>query len=302
MGVLACTTGKPFRATVAPSPILNLIYVTIMAKKCYRGVFIIGDRKIFQIKYVVSGDVIECYRYEKNQFKGFEPNNTSGKNKHGINEDLNRVKSMSRARKEVMRSINANRDLDKFFTLTFAENITDLDYSNKLFKDFIKRLNYNVFKSKKSLIKYVAVIEFQERGAVHYHVLANLPYIVQRELQDIWGHGFVWINKIKGDADRFGSDQCDNVGAYVCKYMTKDNKDERLKGRNTYLMSRNLDRPVEVYVGINEKDLLEQVYGLDVCLCVCSSAYNNEYTGTVIYNQYNLKRIKNQLKNKGIRE
>ena len=76
------------------------------------------------------------------------------------------------------------------------------------------------------------------------------------------------VNKIKGDKERFGSSECDNVGAYVCKYMTKDNEDPRLVGRKSYLMSRNLDKPQEIYVGINEKDLLQQVYNLD-CIEKC---------------------------------
>lgn len=197
-----------------------------------------------------------------------------------------------------MRSINSNPDLNKFLTLTFEDNITDLDYSNSEFKKWVKRVNYHCFKSKKSIMKYVAVIEFQKRGAVHYHVLCNLPYVDVNEFQKIWGHGFIKLNKIKGDPERFGSSECDNVGAYVCKYMTKDNEDKRLEGRKSYLMSRNLNKPEVLYVGIDEKDLLAQVYGFDDAINTyvnktsqLSSIYHNDYTGVVVYNQYNLKRI-----------
>jgi hypothetical protein len=260
------------------------------------------EKKIYQIKYVVSGSVIERYTYEKNQFVGFEPKNKNGKNKNGITTSENRAFSLGRARKIVMRTINSNPCLNKFLTLTFEENITDLDYANNELKKWIKRVNYQVFKTKKSEMKYVAVIEFQKRGAVHYHILCNLPYIDVNSLAETWGHGFIKLNRIKGDKGRFGSDECDNVGAYVCKYMTKDNDDERLIGRNTYLMSRNLDKPQEIYVGINEKDLLQQVYGLDdgvnlgslTSKANFSSMYTNDYTGTVVYNQFNLKRMKKQ--------
>ena len=178
--------------------------------------------------------------------------------------------------------------------------MTDLDYANNEFKNWVKRVNYQVFKTKKRVMKYVAVIEFQKRGAVHYHVLCNLPYVDADSLAKIWGHGFIKINKIKGDKKRFGSSECDNVGVYVCKYMTKDNDDKRLVGRKSYLMSRNLDKPQEIYVGINEKDPLEQVYGLDNAIGSVlsktnfSSCYSNDYIGTVIYNQFNLKRMRNQ--------
>lgn len=57
---------------------------------------------------------------------------------------------------------------------------------------FIQRLKYKFGKD----IKYLAVIEFQQRGAVHYHVLSDIPYIKQDELQDLWGQGFVFINAI----------------------------------------------------------------------------------------------------------
>lgn len=258
------------------------------------------ERKIYQVKYVISGDVIERYTYEKNQFIGFEANNKKGKNKNGVNSKENRAVTMSRARKTVMRAINSNPCLDKFLTLTFEENVTDLDYANAEFKKWVKRVNYNVFKTKKSVMKYVAVIEFQKRGAVHYHVICNLPYVEADDLAQMWGHGFIKINKIKGDKERFGSTECDNVGAYVCKYMTKDNDDERLKERRSFLMSRNLDKPQEVYVGLDEKDLLAQVYNLD-CIEKCyinksnfHSSYYNEYTGVIIYDQFNLKRMKIQ--------
>lgn len=258
------------------------------------------DRKIYQTKYVVSGDIIERFTYEKNQYVGFESKNKNGKNKNGIAKADNRAFSLGRAKKVVIRTINSNSCLDKFLTLTFEENITDLDYSNNEFKKWIDRVNYQVFHTKKREMKYVAVIEFQKRGAVHYHILCNMPYIDTNELAKIWGHGFIKLNKIKGDKKRFGTSECDNVGAYVCKYMTKDNEDPRLVGRNSYLMSRNLDKPQEIFVGTNEKDLLQQVYGFDDAFISAltksdfASIYTNEYTGTVIYNQFNLKRLRNQ--------
>lgn len=260
-------------------------------------------KKIYQVRYVISGDIIEQYTYEKNQYKGFESNNKKGKNKGSVSSVENRKQTLSRARKEVMRTINSNPDLNKFLTLTFEENVKDLDFSNNELKKWVKRVNYHCFHTKKSKMKYVAVIEFQERGAVHYHILCNLPYVDIKEFEKIWGHGFVKLNRIKGNKDVYGSSECDNVGAYVTKYMTKDNDDIRLVGRKSYLMSRNLDKPKTVYVDINEKDLLAQVYGFGDAInatatnsSILSGIYINEYTGTVIYNQYNLKRMRNQRK------
>ena len=73
-------------------------------------------------------------------------------------------------------------DKDKFFTLTFENNETDIQKCDKEFKKFIQRLKYT-YKLKD--FKYLAVIEFQERGAVHYHIICNLPYVPQKELQEL---------------------------------------------------------------------------------------------------------------------
>lgn len=262
--------------------------------------------RLYSVKYIISGDIIEKYTYQKRQKLGTNSNKNTGKNSDGLNTEKNRAESLSNARKKVMRTINANRDLNKFLTLTFEECVTDLDYSNNELKKFIKRLNYRIFKTKKSLIKYIAVIEFQDgkrrddkkgRGAVHYHMLLNIPYVDVSKIEQLWTHGFVKLNKIKGDKKRFGSSECDNVGAYVCKYMTKDNDDDRLRKRKSYLMSRNLNKSEIVYFENEKKDLLQQVYSLDSFdNSSISSSYINEYTGLVLYNQYNLKRIKNQSK------
>jgi len=259
------------------------------------------EKKVYQKKYVISGGIIEQYVYEKNQFVGFEAKNKGGKNTGGLMVEENRGVTLGRARKTVVRAINSNPCLNKFLTLTFEENVTDLNYTNDEFKKWVDRVNYHVYKTKKRVMKYIAVIEFQKRGAVHYHVLCDMPYVDVGELAEIWSHGFIRLNRIKGNKKAYGSDECDNVGAYVCKYMTKDNTDKRLVGRKSFLMSRNLDKPIEVYVDINEKDLIAEVYGFVDAIQAqiehrpaVTGAYTNDYTGTVIYNQYNLKRMKKQ--------
>ena len=70
-----------------------------------------------------------------------------------------------------------------------------------------------------------------------------MPYIAAEQLAEIWGNGFIKIERI---------DEIDNVGAYITKYMTKDNIDERLKGKKCYTMSKGLNTPT-VYT--NEKEI-----------------------------------------------
>lgn len=180
---------------------------------------------------------------------------------------------------------NFNAEYSKFFTLTFADNKTDVKECNYIFMKFIQRLKWKFGKD----IKYLAVVEFQNRGAVHYHCLSNIPYIPQEELQDLWGQGFVYINAIS---------HVDNVGAYIVKYMTKDNTDERLQGLKAYLYSRNLQKPEEI-INHNladfeklEKKIIDR-YDLDNIKPIYNTTYDTEMLGSCTYNQYNLKREQN---------
>lgn len=118
---------------------------------------------------------------------------------------------------EIARLVDENFDHNtKFLTLTFKENMQNIDATNDEFKKFIKRLNYQLFKTKKSRIKYLATWEKQKRGAIHYHIiLFSFPYVPHERLMDIWGHGLIWINKIDVDA-------AENRGRYVSKYFDKD--------------------------------------------------------------------------------
>lgn len=150
------------------------------------------------------------------------------------NININRHDAIVRARRKLMMLIQANfKNDDKFITLTFRENVSDLNIANYEFKKFIERLKYEY-----GNFKYVAVIEFQKRGAIHYHMLASLPIIKKSELAAIWRNGFVKINNIK---------EVDDLGAYLIKYMTKNKDIWKLAREKSYLCSKNLKRPVFLY-------------------------------------------------------
>lgn len=188
---------------------------------------------------------------------------------------------MYRARSTLRRLINANAyQLTKFITLTFSENVKDVRVANNCFTGFIKRLKYYLKKNNSADLKYIAVIEFMKNGRVHYHMLSNIPYIENSKLRKIWGNGYVKINKM---------DKVDNVGAYVCKYMSKQEVgDSRLKGEKSYFTSRNLDKPVEIHDTEEIKRLLGQEGVMEKL--VFSSEFQNEYLGKVEYRQFNFNR------------
>lgn len=133
---------------------------------------------------------------------------------------------------------------DSFLTLTFAENVTDVAWANRQFKNFIKRLNYHVNGTKSSSLRYLAVWERQKRGAVHYHVcLFGIRYVPAYVIEDVWGHGNIDIRAISDTADGSPLNHVSNIGLYVSKYFTKADAGERCKHR--YFTSRNLVKPLE---------------------------------------------------------
>lgn len=233
-------------------------------------------------KIIVSGDVVEVYEYSEPILEGYNIKNyhKCGRCFEASEEDkqINRGKVFSRAKRDVRRLINANiGEFSKFITLTFRENMTDIKKANYEWKKFKQRLETKIGYK----LQYLAVIEFQKRGAIHYHcVMFNLPYIKNKDLSSIWGNGFVKINNI---------DKVDNVGAYVCKYMTKTD-DDRLLGQKMYFTSRGLEKPVE----IKEKERVETLASaLPSSLLTFETTYENDYN-TIVYKQYNLSSLINQ--------
>lgn len=200
---------------------------------------------MYQEKLIISGSRVELYKYEapvksgvkrkkkrivkrRTQEQVIEQVKKSEESNYKM--EVMRFSSLRRTRARITKLINANEDLQTFITLTFKENITDLREANIVFKKFILRLKY----SHKNL-KYLAVPEFQKRGAVHYHVLVNIDYLDNSKLAEIWQQGFVMINKVK---------HVNNLGLYVSKYICKDLFDVRYFGMRKILCSKNLEQPM----------------------------------------------------------
>lgn len=165
----------------------------------------------------------------------------------------------------IARIIDCNFDHNtKFMTLTFKEKIENVTYTNYEFSKYIKRLNFYLYHVKKQCLKYIAVWEKQKRGAIHYHIiLFDLPFIKTKKLQEIWGHGFVKINKIDVDSK-------DNRGRYVSKYFSKDIDDKTYK-QKSFFKSQNLIMPIttrmtqhELFDFSNENVVFSKIYSRKV--------------------------------------
>ncbi|NCC55297.1 MAG: hypothetical protein EOM11_07445, partial [Erysipelotrichia bacterium] len=186
--------------------------------------------------------------YEKEDFVDCESVNSKGRQSSQLFDDEienKKVSSSSLARSISLLHDYANANESEwltFITLTFAENIIDINLANKKFNCFVKcmRRSFPDF-------KYLGVPEFQKRGAVHYHLLTNLVkgselLPLQKGTNDkydvkYWSYGFSSVFDLKNTDDNF------NVVAYICKYFYKD-FDNRLFGRTKILKSNNLKKPL----------------------------------------------------------
>ena len=217
---------------------------------------------------------------------GYERINIFGGGKRdgdGLYSEENYQQTQKARRDNIRRLITQNFDLnDKFVSLTFAENMTDISKANYEFKKFVVRM-----KRKYPNFEYVAVIEFQKRGAIHYHMVCNLPYVPNEEFAKIWKQGFIKINKIS---------HVDNIGAYVTKYMNKNLDDDRLRGKQAYNRSRGLIEPQE-FREWKPDEVLEMdkiVKELKGKSASYSAKYETENAGKIVYLQFNTERQENQ--------
>lgn len=235
-------------------------------------------RKIYT-KYRFAGSVLEVKTYDSLNIK-------SGGKKDGIGEfkEQNYQATNKHRREQILWLALTNFDnRDKFITLTFKDEIRDVKEANRRFKQFVQRMRY-----KYSDFKYLAVIEFQDKnrgGVVHYHMLAKLPFIKAKEIQDIWRNGYIKINAIE---------HVDNLGAYVVKYMNKDTEDTRLQDIKAYNYSKNLIKPREFKSWKPEE--MQYIYDMNEMLenekPVYVATYTSEKCGEVNIKQYNFNQNK----------
>lgn len=244
---------------------------------CAREVYYIER---YFLKVVKAGNTYEVSKYEH-----LNVNGGGAREGDGEFRDHN-YKNTQRKRRNMVRQLVTNNfdNKSKFITLTFKDknglDVTDVKECNKIFHNFINRVR------RRYSLQYLAVIEFQDkndRGAVHYHMISNLTYVPFKELLSLWGHGGVRINAVY---------ECDNLGAYVIKYMNKDLDDKRLQGLKAYNCSKGLKKPLELKSWESS-----DVSALDALLDHLKekspsyvASYESETAGSIEYLQYNFNR------------
>lgn len=177
------------------------------------------------------------------------------------NEEIRKrsLASIWRAKSKIRRIITNNPQLNKFVTLTFdpkqIKDCHNISVANSWFKKFKDRFRYY-----HPGTDYISVVEFQKDvdyygkvkkfgGAVHYHLLLDLPFIDINEFASkIWKYGFVKIKKV---------DHIKNLPGYMTKYLAKGFEPEKLYGKKKYFKSDNIKMPKQVRAGRAEHFRLE---------------------------------------------
>ena len=140
-------------------------------------------------------------------------------------------------------------------TLTYSKCMMDRDQLSSDFKNFWKRLKYEM-----GALEYIAVYEQHESGGWHIHILVKKPavdtiYIENRVVREIWGKGFVNVKGTVGDT---------NVGMYFCKFLKANNTDAEKallpenyqRSKKKYSKSRGIQEPERLILTYAEAEKL----------------------------------------------
>ena len=222
-------------------------------------------------KMVISGKFIDIYEYDRLVVTDFNRDIDLNKKSEGKSSNQKSQSSIHRTKKNIKNITNSNPQLTKFLTLTFKKNIEDINYANYEFMQFVKRMKF-----KYQNFQYLAVIEFQKRGAVHYHIICNLPYVNKKLIAKKWGHGFIKIKRIN---------RINNMGGYISKYVSKDSDNMKLFNKKKFFHSKDLYMPLEI---INEWQFNNYYNNFDIenRVPIFEKTIESEYRGKIKIKQY----------------
>lgn len=206
------------------------------------------NRYILQ-KVVISGNHVEFYKYSMPVLCEFEKKQNLLKVKNNEHEEgKKRADNLARSRQSVRRIIWCNvTPHTKFLTLTCSDTCLELKAFQRKLQTFFQAMTRKNYK-----LSYLYVLERQlERGkkegnagSWHAHIVVfNDEKIPLDVLNSCWKQGYTDIKILNGLRCR-DDEKIKDVGAYVCKYITKDTVLEL--GSHCFRCSKGLKRPLEV--------------------------------------------------------
>jgi len=196
------------------------------------------------------------------------------------------------AKFRLIRKINNNFTSDSsFLTLTYAENMQDNKRGKSDFEEFNRSLRRAARRGSVKMdpnYKYAAVIEYQQRGAIHFHMLINSSWLDIKGLKRYWKHGLIRNESVKL-RNKNNDKGVDNVGAYVTKYITKFERQE--KYLNLYSCSKNLSDPKKMYLYGEDSATVKKLIAMyaDAPRAI-KNEYVSEFHGLIRYEQINIQR------------
>lgn len=182
------------------------------------------------------------------------------KKKRALDTESRKLSALRAFRNVKIRSEHNYKKFNSMITLTFADSRCDFDICDVT--ECNKRLNsyLTYLRENNDNLYYIGVPEYQERGAVHYHILTSLKIdsqsIPKRQLKvtkskgkyktliyyDLPGWSFGW-----SDAEPINSTA--KALRYITKYINKETTNKVLPfGAHRFYCSQNLERPVVIKV------------------------------------------------------
>jgi len=191
------------------------------------------------------------------------------------------ARSARRSFRHLVGSNLVGRSHPVLVSLTFRENCTDLERAREDLKSFAKRAAHR-FGSK---FKYIAVVEFQKRGAIHFHALCwGVPKKNakaerrERLFASLWGQGFADVKITDGSM---------KLASYLSSYFAGSFLDPRLAGRRVYTASRNISRPLykrDVILAPHFMGL--SIPDLSTAELASTAEYDTNWLGRCFYKRY----------------
>ena len=174
--------------------------------------------KPFSIKIIDCGDFIGMYTFEEKKtirpLPAFKERTEDYSYDYEESEDIKLKeilpKNVLRSKLACQRLAKANYEAwSTFITLTYADNFDNVKEANKNLASFLRQV-----KRHKTDLKYLAIPEFQKRGAIHYHLLTNIDITDKKLITSqknnnyfkhikYWNYGFTKVDKIKGDIKKY---------------------------------------------------------------------------------------------------
>lgn len=179
---------------------------------------------------------------------------------------------------------------DRMVTLTYRENMVDREQALKHWKAFCRKLG------KHKQFHYVAVIEEQQRGALHFHVAVagRQMYALLRSIwQSVLGLGpdgeqMGQVNVRDPHKFGFGKNGAHKLASYIAKYCSKE-MNCRALDQKRYFRSRGIVVPevdscrlrcTTMLGAVQAAFTIAMEYGIEGCQTWCNNGLGVVYIAT----------------------